>query len=459
MTGSASWYRWSLLAMVGVFGLSWALYHVTHGTMLGLFGLGIGLAFVSWRHPRWLAYASIAELVIGGKGYILSWTVGTSVLSLREVLFALLMIRSAGWLWQFRREMIPGGIRRPWIWFVVWLALMAGWGLIRQNGYSNTWFDANGFLAVGYLPLWWLLLRTDPDWRNRTWSIVLAGSSAVAILSLVIVYCFGHNVSFVSPLYHWVRDTGLGEITWINGNVYRVFLQSQLYCVIVLAVMSVAVAMERLRTWQWWPIALAGIGTYVSLSRSFWLGLGAGVLVAVIVLIKQRAARWWALSVLVPIALLAWLANSWATNFPKVFGQGTPNALIARLTSSQSTQAATARVNQIHPLLNAIKHHPIIGNGFGTTITYYSTDPRIRGWRTTSAFELGYLDLWLKLGVIGVVVFGWWIWAVSRGLICRSYWPWLIGCVALMVTHATTPYLNHPIGISWLCLLSLYAYA
>ena len=102
-------------------------------------------------------------------------------------------------------------------------------------------------------------------------------------------------------------------------------------------------------------------------------------------------------------------------------------------------------------------------------MTYISSDLRIRqqssdGTYTTSAFEWGYLDLWLKLGLLGVVIYGYLLMKVFRLAWdrLRDYDVYRVetlgasaGLVVLLATHVFTPYLNHPLGIGWIVLVSV----
>ncbi|MEK9158429.1 MAG: hypothetical protein AAB673_00295, partial [Patescibacteria group bacterium] len=98
-------------------------------------------------------------------------------------------------------------------------------------------------------------------------------------------------------------------------------------------------------------------------------------------------------------------------------------------------------------------------------------DPRIlktspTGDYTTYAFEWGWLDLWLKLGVIGLLVYLGLIWeifkvgfsTISYKLQATSYMSFglLMTLVALVVIHNFTPYLNHPLGLGWLIFTGLF---
>ena len=74
----------------------------------------------------------------------------------------------------------------------------------------------------------------------------------------------------------------------------------------------------------------------------------------------------------------------------------------------------------------------------------------------TFAFEWGYLDLLLKLGLAGFLAYLWFVakifqkgFAVPQGdrLLAAGF---LGGLTALAVLNVTTPYLNHPLGIGYL---------
>ena len=115
----------------------------------------------------------------------------------------------------------------------------------------------------------------------------------------------------------------------------------------------------------------------------------------------------------------------------------------------------------------AVQSYPILGSGFGTTVTYISNDPRVRevsrtGEYTTYAFEWGWLDIWLKMGVIGLIgLLG------LLGYLGRIFYrkaasnPLALAGLAVLVALAAinvfTPYLNHPLGLGMLILLTMVA--
>lgn len=461
----SDWRRYiSVLAAILVFeSISFLVFG--HGLLAAAtFWVVLVIAVIGgWRRPIWLVYATMAELVIGGKGHLLSVHLGGFDLSIRLGLFIILAFIAVVKWWPDRRLTWPRPVSWSLLCLIAWITVAAGIGFVRGNGLAHVFYDVNAFLYLGTFFFWWVLLRRQPNWRQDVLVIILAGTTDVALKTWGISVLFTHGYGDVARTYHWIRDTGIGEITAITPGVYRVFFQSQVYAMLAFILTLAGFVWKRAPRWWWIPMLLSAYGMYISLSRSFWVGSAAAIGVIGLLGLRQigwrSIGRWW---ILLPMAAVVWLLSSWATNFPAVWqlrGGGT-SVILARLASEGSQEAADARRNQIQPLLNSIKRQPIIGRGFGTNVTYYSTDPRVRGWRTTDAFELGYLDLWLKFGLIGLGLYGWWLYTILRRLSATPWLPLMLGgMVALVVTHTFSPYLNHPLGLGWLVLTSLFAYA
>jgi hypothetical protein len=122
--------------------------------------------------------------------------------------------------------------------------------------------------------------------------------------------------------------------------------------------------------------------------------------------------------------------------------------------------AAESRWNLLPVLMKKIGQTPILGSGFGATVTYKTEDPRIlaqnpSGLYTTYAFEWGWLEHWIKFGILGIPVMLWLLLSVAwRTWKTDGEWWIRAGFVsslaALGVIHVFTPYLNHPLGFGFL---------
>lgn len=439
---------------------SWLAYSSPQlETVVTLAILGAAVA-VAWKRPTWLVYATMAELVVGGKGYLFFIHLGSFTVTLRMILFTVTFLTTLpsilrSWS-EVRRSVLPTSLLA----LAGWLVLSVATGVFRHNAPSVVYTDANAFLYLGVLPAWWLILRRDQQWQPRVLTLLLAGATVIGLESWLMVLLFGQNITSIHQVYSWIRNTGVGEITYINSNLYRVFFQSQIYTLLVFCLLLFAWVRQQFPKWLVWPMAAASLGLYISLSRSFWLGLAGSLVLLISWLMFQR--QWLAmrrLLIILPLGFFAWAMMIWALSFPAWhLDSGRASSVLTRLNNGGASAAATARINQIKPLVAAIGHHPVWGSGFGTTVTYYSTDPTVHGWRSTTAFELGYLDLWLKIGLVGIALYAWWVWQIGRRVVkSRWGWPLMAAGLALLVTNLTSPYLNHPLGLGWLMLISLFA--
>ena len=138
-----------------------------------------------------------------------------------------------------------------------------------------------------------------------------------------------------------------------------------------------------------------------------------------------------------------------------------------RTKDTEDEAAARSRFNLVEPMAKKIIASPIIGSGFGTLVQYQSADPRALesvngGLYETFSFEWGWLDFLIKIGIIGTFIY-----LLLLFTILKTTWqkfkqnndPIILACIfsviALCAIHALTPYLNHPLGIGWILIVSL----
>ena len=460
----------------------------------------------------------LAELFIGSKGYLFSYEYEGALFSLRMVLFLVVMSAWLGkvvldWIdvskapilelepWMKRgKELarqardLPKNIQQTKsVYFYYGLLFLAiGWGVVNgylhHNGFENLFFDFNGWVYFGIIfPFAFIFKHIHGDSAEKFLKNVLAVFTAaiswLALKTLALFFVFSHDFHRTADvIYKWVRVSGVGEITPTGGGFSRIFLQSQIYVVIAILVFSALMLYALLKKKRqllfhcFIVTLLAMATTLVSLSRSFWVGLAAGLLFFCFFVLLFFYKEWKklllhgllfiaaaALSVALVVGIAAFLYPS-----PGIFNA----AVFANRISQFSGEAAVAsRWNLLPSLLAEIKKAPLLGEGFGAQVTYITQDPRIlqqhpSGEYTTYAFEWGYLDIWLKLGLVGLLLYVVLLIKIFIDGLKRlklqnarlqklTTIALLSGLVMIIVTNVFTPYLNHPLGIGYVVLVAV----
>ncbi len=431
---------------------------------------------------------AVAELIIGSQGYLLAWRVNGMLFSLRMGIFAAVMLAwlidvycRGGW-GVFWRRLLEFKFFKAYVFLAaaVLFAFIRGWFFGHNFGYL--FLDFNNWLFFLYLlPLINLSSLSERELRlfqRHFLAVVSAALFWLTLKSLFLLYIFSHHFLWALPeVYQWVRDTRIGEITVFSRYFSRIFLQSQLYALLAFLWLwpwQFSDFLKIKRLWRWLHFAaeiLLFSVVILSFSRSFWLALLVSLLLYYIYLLFKK--QWLKiLNSLVNLGAAVFLAVILLyvfINLPPAATHigGAGNLLIERGTRLEAS--GSSRINMLGPLLYSIVKHPFLGSGFGATVTYRSVDPRIlsttagaSGEYTTYAFEWAYLDLWLKLGLLGCLAY---LYLLFKLLL--SAWPQIkkgrpaalglsLSLIALAAVNFFTPYLNHPLGIAVILGLSFY---
>ncbi|PIP29299.1 hypothetical protein COX27_02150, partial [Candidatus Kuenenbacteria bacterium CG23_combo_of_CG06-09_8_20_14_all_36_9] len=112
------------------------------------------------------------------------------------------------------------------------------WGIIRSNDFGNVFLDFNNWLYfLVALPLTRIYTNENTNKHKFIKNIISILSATAVIIflkTIFLFYIFTHSFAFIgSDIYKWVRDTGVGEITNMAGGFYRVFMQAQIYSLIL----------------------------------------------------------------------------------------------------------------------------------------------------------------------------------------------------------------------------------
>jgi hypothetical protein len=445
--------------------------------------------FLALFRAEYGLYFIIAELSVGGMGHL--FDIGG--LSIRMGLFgAVLSAWVIGGIWNPELgiknlkstaiksiDIIKKNFFIPNSLFLIHYSLLLifiFFGIIQgliSNQTGNVYRDANAWLF--FLLLFpFLSAVKDEKIVNGIFQVLLAGAIWLSIKTVAILFLFSRQYAVYGGLiYKWIRDTGVGEITHISEGSYRIFFQSQIYCLIAFLLICFFILVKNKNNKKFGIvyygfIYLLGLTIIISQSRSLWLGGLAGF--GALLFFGWRYYKISLKKIILACGMLALMIASQIFLVQLITGSLFGN----RLSNLPGEPAGASRLNQLKPLTEAIMANPAFGYGFGKTLTYQTRDPRALkanpdGQYTTFAFEWGYLDIALKLGFIGLILY-----LVLLALIFHQgivhfksktmptgrqvsnykqiNFGLLSGLIALCVINIFTPYLNHPLGIGYVLL-------
>lgn len=464
---------WFIFGGLFVFELlaAFSFFQVGLSSILFFLVLVVVLALTVYRLEYGLLLL-MAELIIGSKGHLLSFDGFSLRLGLFLIVFLVGLVQIIRFS-DYRQKMINFPLRAYFLALLAFFLIGCFQGFLNYGPVSNLWLDANSWLFFALLPILIVVYYKNEDSGvyQRLGRLALAAILWLAFKTLLLFYVFSHDFTQASALYQMIRRTGVGEITNIGFNWPRVFLQSQIY----IPIAFLFLIFQRSAKFSYYLLLTLLLSvTLISFSRSFWAGLLLAYFFSVFIIIKKDSLRYWLKS-------LPGLISVFVASLVLIYGLAFfpwPDSLVsfstdifAKRANVLSQEAAIAsRWSLLSPLWEKTLERPVLGQGFGTTVSYISSDPRVlasspSGEYSTYAFEWGYFDIALKIGYLGVIVYLLLIWQLIR----RSFLWGLrekntlllslsASLVFLSVVHIFSPYLNHPLGIILILLSSCFIF-
>ncbi|HEU0051418.1 MAG TPA: O-antigen ligase family protein [Patescibacteria group bacterium] len=437
---------------------------------LALF-LGVVLFLIALKRPTFAFSILISELLIGSKGALFKF--GSDALnhggfSIRMIFFAAFLF---GWIiWAIKRKTWKTWktyVRSRWVFAalaaMLIYAFVLGW-FFHQRAFLISDANAWGFWLL-LLPALDLAEHERDQFTRDLITVIFAGIGWLALQTVVFAFLFSHQlVAIGSRMYLWIRQSGLGEITKINDHAYRIFFQSQIYAVFGVIGMAVWAFFSHKRFRGFWILfGFLAVEIFLSLSRSFWIGLVCGVFSSLILTLclQNRRRQIVFRFISMTVALFIGLTAVWGLFALPPNGNGQAFFSLFSSRVNLDEPAAQSRWELLPVVWHKIFEHPFLGSGFGSTVNYQSKDPRIiqqtGGTDTAYAIEWGWLEFWIKFGLLGIPLMLWVIFHLARGIWQSAFPVWfrifgLSSITALALIHIFTPYLNHPLGITVLIL-------
>ncbi|MEK6545171.1 MAG: hypothetical protein AABZ28_01390, partial [Nitrospinota bacterium] len=268
------------------------------------------------------------------------------------------------------------------------LILAVGIGSVRGfflQEWTTAFQDGNAYLYLFYaIPICFLIWNQSA--RHFFLQAFAAGVVWNILLSLGILYVFSHfSESFLFEAYRFLRDIRLAEITQLDSGVYRVFIQSQFFTFVFgLLLIPLSFQLKNKVGTVRCIVVFAGVVSVMllSLSRSFWMGWLVAFSILVVLLLRTGYSfRDWSRFIAVGFsALVLSVVIILCVSLVPFSKQPLGGDELTRTlkTRTQTDVAVSSRWMLLDPMMKKIQEHPILGNGFGSSVTFISDDPRVR---------------------------------------------------------------------------------
>ena len=468
--------------------------------------IALGFLIIAIYKIEYALLGAFAELIIGSMGHLFFLELGDFRLSIRIAFWLIIILVFS---FKFLLQFIKQKQESPYfqriknfgflsIFALLGLAVILGLikGLSSESLLATVVSDFNSWLFFLLIfPFLALVDFKNKDFVSDLKVILFASVIWLSLKTLFLLAVFSHNLSLAAEIYYWLRKTLVGEMT--AGIWPRIFIQSQIFSGAAFFVFFIvaqvlikkksATLLTQAKNYKLciknflsqdnliliFFSALTFSTIILSFSRSFWLAF-ASVIGLSLVLI------WYFYNFKEVIKSLSWLIVSFILSFILIYlitilplsefsATNLNKGLSERLSQDSSEPALASRWSLLPVLWSEIKEAPLLGKGFGAEITYISSDPRVlernpSGEYKTSAFEWGYLDIWLKIGLLGLLIYlvlllKVIVSAFKFGLAWDGLYLGLgLALVFLAIVHFFTPYLNHPLGIGLLIVCACIIY-
>ncbi len=446
--------------------------------------------FLSIYRFKYSIYFVFAELFSNSMGYVFYLENSSFKISLRIALWLIIIsVSLAKILFEFfknKKTFLDRYSKMPLLKNFLILFLFIAFSLvfgIFKNGFSDAFFDFNAWLYFALIiPFYYIISSFNGDNNKKErfkLGLVCVFLSSVLFLifkSLLFLFLFSHNLQFIiSDIYYWTRLHYLGEITAMSGGFYRIFLQSQIF-ILLAFIISISfwtsVKYKKNKIYLFIFLSFLSSTLILSFSRSFWL---AGFCVLAILFLflwvnftfKKMAQ---ALLIAITSFVVGFLIVLSIVNFPwpKSSVSFNLDSISERANISSGESAISSRWALLEVMKGDIYTNILLGRGFGARLEYKSSDPRVLersadGIYSTYAFEWGWFDICLKLGLFGLASYLLLLFIIIKNLFQSFtssgnfiYLSLILSLFALIIVNFFTPYLNHPLGIGFLILIVLF---
>lgn len=401
------------------------------------------------------------EFVLGGLGHVFGLPIRKGLFVV-GILFSIYMI--------FREKIkIEKVFLIPIIVVCIYLAYGSIIGLINRNGLGDIFSDVNSFLGIIYILLLIAYVKGRNENIDKIINVFVNCAVIVAIMTITLFFVsriyLPNNLEIIVTYNNLNSKLQYGFISGLvmSNNYARVYLYNGIFMQLAAAIMFIKLFNKDKNVFGIVKLAILLVGIYVSNTRGFWLGTIGAVVISMIYYLwrfkKFNLTLRNIVIALIPLILVSVIipktivAVSPEQNLPN--SSGSIKDRIESISDFENDESNKVRAIQLKFLVNRIKEKPILGWGFGAHIEeypQYMIDNNLQPVSSTS-FELYYIELLFKTGIIGILIFfGYLVFNFVKLIVLlfkknlrmrdeQVLVGWTIGTMSILASSITNPYI------------------
>lgn len=434
-------------------------YYLTGQTIIQaiiIFCLIMLLGILYFKNPDWALYLVLIEIFLGGTGHFLEFLnlpVRTALVGFYFVLWGVDQI-GREILWKKLR--LQRKLNKLLLLFFLSLLLATIIGLVNNHPLKDVIQSIAPYLFLILLFPAHNVFANDKT-QEYLARLMIVFIICTAIFSLLIFVIYSSQLFVIQDsLYNWYHHVANGEIINLGNGFFRIIEPGHLLIVPFILIMISLLMRDEHHHKMWRLIMFCAILILIlNFSRTYFLALALGFL---ILKYKHKFHRWFIVSATtVGLSVLIFISISLLASTGKTFGFEQFGIKFYNPTQPQIELTSATRLMVLPVILDVIKANPILGTGLGSTITFFNT--LVYDQVVTSQFEWGYLQMWIELGLFGLLSFFSIIFFTIASLIkkIRAEADWqefdvglLSGLIAFLAMNTTTPVLFSIFGIIYL---------
>lgn len=401
------------------------------------------------------------EFVLGGLGHVFGLPIRKGLFVV-GILFSIYMI--------FREKIkIEKVFLIPIIVVCIYLAYGSIIGLINRNSLGDIFSDVNSFLGIIYILLLIVYVKGRNENIDKIINVFVNCAAIVAIMTITLFFVsriyLPNNLEIIVTYNNLNSKLQYGFISGLvmSNNYARVYLYNGIFMQLAAAIMFIKLFNKDKNVFGILKLAILLVGIYVSNTRGFWLGTIGAVVISMIYYLwrfkKFNLTLRNIVIALIPLILVSVIipktivAVSPEQNLPN--SSGSIKDRIESISDFENDESNKVRAIQLKFLVNRIKEKPILGWGFGAHIEeypQYMIDNNLQPVSSTS-FELYYIELLFKTGIIGILIFfGYLVFNFVKLIVLlfkknlrmrdeQVLVGWTIGTMSILASSITNPYI------------------